>query len=135
MLWRIAFVTVLLVVVSLGMFFWEQARGMRIEWARTASLNTLVAGEIVYLFCCRHLTDSSLTREGLMGNSVALKAVAALVALQIAMTHLPWMQTLFGTASLDFWTWLRVVFAGFLVLLAVESEKSFWRRCHVRRGG
>jgi len=132
MLWRIAFVTVLLVAVSLGMFFWENNRGMSIEWARTASLNTLVAGEIVYLFCCRHLTDSSLTREGLMGNSVALKAVAALVALQIAMTHLPWMQTLFGTAGLDLWTWARVVLAGVLVLLAVELEKYLLRGCDLK---
>ena len=43
-----------------------------------------------------------------------------LVGLQLAMTHLPFKQALFGTEHLDAETWLRVVLAGVVVLLAVE---------------
>jgi hypothetical protein len=57
-----------------------------------------------------------------------LWAVAILVLLQLAMTHLPFKQALFGTDHLDSETWLRVVIAGALVFLAVELEKVFWRR-------
>ncbi|TXH15886.1 MAG: cation-transporting P-type ATPase [Gammaproteobacteria bacterium] len=128
MLWRIGFVTVLLVATSFGMFLWEIERGMSLEFARTAAVNTLVMGQIVYLFNCRRLTGSVLSKEGLFGNTIALKAVAALVALQLAMTHLPFKQWLFGTDHLDAETWLRVVAAGLLVFAAIEVEKLFWRR-------
>ena len=127
MLWRIGFVTVLLVATSFGMFLWETGRGMELEFARTAAVNTLVMGQIVYLFNCRRLTGSVLSKEGLFGNPIALKAVAVLVLLQLAMTHLPFKHALFGTVHLDAATWLRVVAAGVLVFFAVEAEKLFWR--------
>ncbi len=128
MLWRIGFVTVLLVATSFGMFIWELDRGMGLEFARTAAVNTLVMGQIFYLFNCRRLTGSVLSKEGFFGNRIALKAIALLIALQLAMTHLPFKQALFGTDHLNAETWLRVMLAGMLVLLAVEAEKAFWRR-------
>jgi len=128
MLWRIGFVTVLLVATSFGMFLWEIERGMELEFARTAAVNTLVMGQIVYLFNCRRLIASVLSREGIFGNTIALKAVAVLVALQLAMTCLPFIQALFGTMALDTATWVRVFAAGVLVFFAVEAEKLFWRR-------
>jgi magnesium-transporting ATPase (P-type) len=128
MLWRIGFVTVLLAAASFGMFLWELDRGMGLEFARTAAVNTLVMGQIFYLFNCRRLTGSVLSKEGFFGNRIALKAIAVLIALQLAMTHVPFKQALFGTDHLDAETWLRVVLAGLLVLLAVEAEKSIWRR-------
>jgi magnesium-transporting ATPase (P-type) len=128
MLWRIGFVTVLLVATSFGMFLWEIGRGMELEFARTAAVNMLVMGQIVYLFNCRRLTGSVLSREGFLGNPIALKAIVVLVMLQLVMTHLPFKQALFGTAHLDAETWLRVVAAGVLMFLAVEVEKLFWRR-------
>lgn len=128
MLWRIGFVTALLVTASFGLFLWEIERGMGLEFARTAAVNALVMGQIVYLFNCRRLTGSILSREGFLGNRVALKAVAVLIALQLAMTHLPFKQALFGTAHLDAATWLRVAAIGIAVLLAVELEKVYWRR-------
>jgi magnesium-transporting ATPase (P-type) len=127
MLWRIGFVTVLLATTSFGMFLWEIGRGMSLEFARTAAVNTLVMGQIVYLFNCRRLTGSVLSKEGFLGNPVALKAIGLLVVLQLAMTHLPLKQALFGTDHLDAATWLCVVVAGMLVLFAVEAEKVFWR--------
>ncbi|WP_305072339.1 cation-transporting P-type ATPase [Propionivibrio sp.] len=127
MLWRIAFVTLLLVATSFSLFLWELERGMDLEFARTAAVNTLVMGQIVYLFNCRRLTGSVFSKDGLLGNTVALKAVAILVVLQLAMTHLPFKQGLFGTDHLDAATWSRVVLAGVVVFLAVELEKTFWR--------
>ncbi len=128
MLWRIGFVTVLLVATSFGMFLWEIERGMELEFARTAAVNTLVMGQIVYLFNCRRLTASILAREGFLGNPRVLQAIGVLLVLQALFTHLPLLQSLFHTADLDAATWLRIVAAGVLVLLAVEAEKVFWRR-------
>ena len=128
MLWRIAFVTVLLAATSFGIFMWEIGRGMELEFARTAAVNTLVMGEIFYLFNCRLLTGAVFSLDGLFGNRYVLLAVGLLLVFQFAFTHLPAMQAVFGTDHLDAASWLRVVAAGMLVFAAIEVEKLFWRR-------
>ncbi|WP_374344214.1 cation-transporting P-type ATPase [Azonexus sp.] len=127
MLWRIAFVTVLLVATSFGIFLWESERGAELAVARTAAVNMLVVGQIFYLFNCRRLTASVLSGEGMLGNRHALQAIAALLVLQFAFTHLPFKQELFGTAGLDAAAWLRIGLAGFGLFLMVELEKALWR--------
>ena len=62
------------------------------------------------------------------GLPIRTPKTSARVGLQLAMTHLPFKQALFGTEHLDAETWLHVVAAGVIVLLAVEVEKVFWRR-------
>ncbi|MEF8702658.1 MAG: cation-transporting P-type ATPase [Candidatus Accumulibacter sp. UW26] len=133
MLWRIGFVTALLVATSLGMFLWEQSRGLDLETARTAAVNTLVMGQIFYLFNCRRLTGSILSREGFFGNPQALRAIAVLLVLQGLLTHWPLMQALFGTATLDAPAWGRILLAGVVVLFAVELEKTCWRQAENRK--
>ena len=127
MLWRISFVTALLAAASFGMFLWELERGLSIEVARTAAVNTLVMGEIFYLLNCRRLTGSILSREGLLGNPRVLQAIGLLLVLQLLFTHLPLAHALFGTASLDAVAWARIVAAGMLILVAVEFEKAVLR--------
>jgi magnesium-transporting ATPase (P-type) len=128
MLWRIGFVMTLLAVTSFAMFLWQVERGMSVEVARTAAVNTLVMGEICYLFNCRRLTGSILSVEGFLGNTVALRAIALLLVVQALFTHLPLAQLLFHSADIDALTWLAVTLAGMSVMLAVEAEKVWWRR-------
>jgi len=128
MLWRIAFVTSMLAAFSFGIYLWELERGMPLETARTAAVNMLVMGEIVYLFNCRRLTGSILSVEGLIGNRYILKAVLILLVLQGLFTYLPLAQTLFHTTDLDASVWVRIVLASALLLVMVEIEKLFWRR-------
>ena len=127
MLWRIAFVTALLVTASYGLFLYEISQGAALEIARTAAINALVIGEIFYLFNCRRLTAPILNRAGLLGNPIALQAISLLILLQLMQTHLASMQDLFGTADLSLATWGLAVMAGIGVLLVVEVEKIYWR--------
>ena len=123
LLWRIVLVSVIMVAGAMGLFLWESARGLPLDAARTVAVNTIVMGEIVYLFNCRHLTESTLSREGFLGNRYALLAVGLLVMLQIAFTYAPWMQALFGTAALDTDAWLRIAVFGVALYAIVEVEK------------
>ena len=66
LIWRTVFVSILLVIGSLSMFMWMQARGVEEEVARTVAVNALVFGEIFYLFNCRYLRRSVLSKEGLL---------------------------------------------------------------------
>ncbi len=133
MLWRVGFVSALLVAGSLGLFLWELERGAPIEVARTATVNLLLMGEVFYLFNCRRLTLPILSWEGLTGNRYVLGAIAVLLALQLAFTYAPWMQVLFHTAALDAAAWGRILLFGLAVLLVVEAEKVVVRRLARRR--
>ncbi len=129
MLWRIVFVTLLMALASFGLFLWEEAHGADVTTARTVAVNALVVAEMFYLFNCRRLQDSILNRDGFLGNTLALQAIAFLLVLQLGYTYLPLMQTLFQTAPIDAIAWLRILVAGILLLLIVEGEKALisWR--------
>ncbi|WP_153111760.1 cation-transporting P-type ATPase [Propionivibrio limicola] len=127
MLWRIFFVMTLLVVTSFGLFLHELDAGQPLDEARTAAVNMLAMGQIFYLFNCRRLTGSVLSRDGLTGNPRVLQAIAILLVLQLALTYVPLLHPLFGTAPLDADTWGRIVLGGLFVLLCVEAEKIVWR--------
>ena len=127
LLWRVGLVSVLMVAGSLGLYLWESARGLPIEVARTVAVNTLVTCEIVYLFSCRHLAETALTREAFFGNRYALLAVGVLVLMQLGFTYAPVMQALFGTAALDSGAWGRIAVFGVALFAIVEIEKRLLR--------
>jgi magnesium-transporting ATPase (P-type) len=134
MLWRIAFVTVLLVAGSLGLFLWELERDMPLDVARTAAINALVMGEIFYLFNCRRLTAPVVGWSGVAGNRAVLIAIGVLAVLQGLFTYLPVLQTLFATTPLDLAAWGRILVFGIVVYSVVEIEKAVIRRNHKPAG-
>ena len=127
-IWRIAFVSVILMAGTFGLFIWEIEQGSSIEIARTVAVNTLVMFEIFYLFNSRYITASIFNWEGLTGNRYVLLAIGVLMVFQLAFTYLSPMQTLFGTASIDITTWIYIVLVSSSVLFLVELEKFFIRR-------
>ncbi|MGK2942541.1 MAG: cation-translocating P-type ATPase [Immundisolibacter sp.] len=130
---RIAYVSLLMIAVTFTVFEWELARGSSIEVARTAAVNMLVVGELVYLFNVRHFTASAFTRDILTANPVALWMSVLLIAFQLLFTYAPPMQELFHTAPLDAASWLVILVLGLGKFLAVEAEKTVLRRFRVRR--
>ena len=128
LVWRVASVSALLVIGSMAIFLWEMRNGAALEVARTAALNTLVIGEIGYLFNCRRIASPALTWEGLAGSRNALLAIGLLIVLQLMMTYLPLMQAAFGTAALGLEAWGRIVLFGVALMLMVEGEKWLFRR-------
>ncbi|GIX54389.1 cation-transporting P-type ATPase [Sphaerotilus natans] len=126
--WRVLMVSVLMMTGALGLFLWELSNGTSLETARTMAVNAIVVAEMFYLLNSRHVLASVLNREGLTGNHVALWAIAACVPLQLAFTHLPVMQGIFGSTDLDTVEWFKVLAAGLLVFSVAELEKFFIRR-------
>ena len=128
LIWRIVLVSALLMIGSLGLFLWELSHGAGLHAARTVAVNALVMGEIMYLFNCRHMTASSLTREGAIGNHYMLWAIGVLLLCQMLLTYLPVMHAMFGTAALGFASWGRIFLFGVALMLTVELEKFLlWR--------
>jgi len=128
LIWRIVFVSLIIVAGTFGLFLWERQHGAPIDLARTIAVNTLVMFEIFYLFSARYLSAASLTYEGLTGNRYVLYAVGLLVIIQLGFTYLSPMQALFSSTSISAEAWLRIVLVGSTVLFLVELEKYLIRK-------
>jgi len=128
---RIAYVSLLMMAVTFTVFEWELARGASIETARTAAVNMLVVGELVYLFNVRRFTASAFTRDILSGNKVALWMGILLLGMQALFTYAPPLQKAFQTTALDGSSWLLIALLGAAKFLAVEAEKAVLRRMRV----
>ena len=127
-IWRITFVSLIMVSGTFGLFLWEREHGASIELARTVAVNTLVMFEIFYLFNSRYIKASVFNLNGLLGNRYVLIAVGVLIVFQGCFTYLPPMQTLFGTTGIDVMMWVRIVLVASSVLFLVELEKAVIRR-------
>ncbi|HAS61106.1 MAG TPA: carbonate dehydratase [Vibrio sp.] len=128
LIWRVIFVSLILMLGTLGMFVWEMEQQDNIARARTIAVNTLVMFEVFYLFNARFILSSVFCRQGLIGNIYVLIAIAVLVIFQACFTYLPLMQTLFGTTALEAEVWLRICIVASSVLFLVELEKYYLRK-------
>ncbi|MBF0374353.1 MAG: HAD-IC family P-type ATPase, partial [Alphaproteobacteria bacterium] len=119
LLWRIALVSVLLLVAVMGIHGWELAQGADLATARTAAVNVLVTCEALYLLNVRRLRDSAI---GPVSRPVVI-ALAAVFGWQMLFTYAPPMQVVFETANLDWAAWARIAAAAVVVFALVELEK------------
>ncbi len=126
-IWRITFVSVIIGGLTLGVFNLLRNNGLDDETARTIAVNTLVAGQLFYLFNCRKIETPAIGK-GFFNNRYAFLAAGALILLQLGFVYLPFMNTFFGTRSMDFSYWIYPVAAGALVFLLVELEKFIIQR-------
>ncbi len=129
-LWRVILVSALFAIGIFGQFELAQWQGTDIETERTMALNTLVAMEIFYLFSVRYRLGSSFTWEGIRGTRSVLSAIALVLLLQVILTYVPVMNTLFGTRPLGIDQLTQCAAGGILLLIMLEIDKvlaKVWR--------
>ncbi|MFN3324271.1 MAG: cation-translocating P-type ATPase [Bryobacteraceae bacterium] len=128
LIWRIVFISILLATGALIQFHRAYDAGLPLETARTIGINTLVTGQVVYLFNSRFIVGSSLSITGLFGNPYAILAALVLLVLQLTFTYVGIAQTLFGTDAIPAEEWIAIIIFGVAVFLLVELEKALVRR-------
>jgi magnesium-transporting ATPase (P-type) len=135
MIFRILFVSLILVTGTFGLFLWERATGTGIDYARTVAVNTLVVFEIFYLLNTRHIYQPIASLDDLIGNRYVLIAIGAVVLFQLIWTYAPFMNFLFDSTPVDAAAWGIMLLVGFSVFVLVELEKiigQWWRRRRAR---
>ena len=128
LVWRIIFVSLILVAGTFGLYYFHMIQGTSLEYARTVAVNTLVMFEVFYLFNARYIVASSFTWAGLTGNRHILVAIAVLMVFQLLFTYAPQAQQIFGTTSIDIGTWGLIILVAFSVFILVEFEKALLRK-------
>ena len=131
--WRVGFVSVLMMTGALTLFLWELASGTAVETARTVAVNAIVITEMFYLVNSRRIHGSVLDRDGLFGSRYVLVAIGVCALLQLVYTYTPFMQSLFGSAGLNGVEWVKVLAVGLTIFLLAEAEKTVVRRLRDRR--
>jgi potassium/sodium efflux P-type ATPase len=126
-IWRISFVSFLIGGLTLAMFKYIQSLELGENVARTIAVNTLVAGQLFYLFNCRKIKLPSLGK-GFFNNEYSFIAAGALIILQMLFVYAPFMNTFFETEGIDASLWLYPLAAGIVVFISVELEKFIINR-------
>jgi potassium/sodium efflux P-type ATPase len=122
-IFRIVFVSLLICGLTLSMFNYA-LNGLELEenLARTLAVNTLVAGQLFYLFNCRKIKTASIGKR-FFNNKYVFFATGTLILLQMVFVYAPFMNTLFDTRAIDASLWIYPVGAGMAVFSLVELEK------------
>jgi magnesium-transporting ATPase (P-type) len=121
--WRVGFVGLALLALTLWAFFWMKSKGASDELARAVAVNALVIGQVFYLLNSRYKLDSSLSLKAHLGNKYLLIGIAAVAVLQLLFTYTLPFQDLFETEAIPLWIWPRLFLAGLVFFLVVEGEK------------
>ncbi|HET7724657.1 MAG TPA: cation-transporting P-type ATPase [Propionibacteriaceae bacterium] len=104
------------------------------EQATTMTLAAIVLCQVGAVLNCR--TDAtSLVRVGLLSNRQVLVGIAVELVLLCAISYVPFMQEVFGTAAIGPLDWLYLVVLPVPMVALDELRKSVARRRAVREGG
>ena len=123
---RILLVSTTMIASTWWLFEWELSRGASLAEARTVALNLFVAIEVFYLFSCRSMSYSAW-RIGIFSNRWIIVGVATQAVGQLAITYLPAMNTMFGTAPIDAPAWLRIFAIASTTSVVVAIDKRLRR--------
>ena len=126
-IWRVIFVGLALLAVTLWAFFWMKSQDASDQLARTAAVNMITIGQVFYLLNSRYLLDSSLSLRSHIGNKYLPLGVGAVIILQLLFTYAPPLQRVFDTEALPLRIWPWLFIGGLVFFLLVEAEKLIIR--------
>lgn len=121
--WQMAYVSVLMPVISLISHHWLLDQGVSETVASTVMVNTVALSKVFYLFNIR--TSESAFSKASFTNPKAFLIISVMVVLQLLLTFVPFMQAAFSTESISLVGWLIAIGAGIIVLLVTELDKYF----------
>ena len=89
--------------------------------ASTMMVNIIIGGKIFYLFNIR-TTNFALNKD-IFSNKKAFIVIGIMLLLQVFLTYIPFMQSLFSTASLTASAFVFSLLSGVVVFIVVELDK------------
>jgi len=125
--WRIAFISLLLLLFTFGTFFWMTHHGRSLELSRTAAVNAMIIGQVFYLINSRFLLESCFSIRALAGNKWIPISIGGVIVLQLLFVYAPFMHAIFGSEPLPLSTVLWLLLGGMVFFVLVELEKVIVR--------
>ncbi len=128
-------VSMVMALGTIGLFLWEYYREVgkgaievvALAEAQTMAVTAMILFQIIYLFNCRSLSDSRV-RTRFFSNDYLFIGIGLVLLAQIAFVHLPIMNMIFRSSSLDLESWMISFLVALLIIPVVALEKQIKRR-------
>ncbi len=128
---QMTYVSILMAVVSIVSYEWLMYMGANQVTASTMMVNIIVFSKIFYLFNIR--TSKLAFSRSFFTNPKAFLIIGIMIALQLILTYVPFMQGAFHTGPMTGLEWLISVVCGLVVLIVVEIDKFIRLRIQISR--
>lgn len=123
LIWHIVFVSGLFLGVVYGLYSHALDSGKSLDVARSIAVNALVVLEIFHLLFIRNMHGTALTWKSVRGTRVVWATVSVVLLAQCALTYVPVLQQIFGTAAVGAGDVALILAAGFALFAVLECEK------------
>lgn len=120
-IWQMAYVSVIMALISLVAHDWLLAQGVSQVVASTMMVNIVVLSKIFYLFNIR--TSQPVISKSFFSNPKAFLIIGIMLILQLLLTYVPFMQQAFHTANMSWTAWGIAVASGVIILVITEIDK------------
>ena len=128
---RVIFVSIIMTAGAIILFNWEYSKALSggvtnaeaLPKSQTIVVTFIIMFQIFYMLNCRSLKDS-LIRIGIFSNKTIFIGIGSILALQALFVYNPFMQRIFGTASLDLRDILVSAGIGLLIFPMIWIEKK-----------
>ena len=132
---RVFFVSILMTVGAIALFSWEYAESLTVGMekadalarSQTIAVTFIIFFQIFYLIKCRSLKDTVM-KIGIFSNGFIFLGIGSMLLLQALFIYTPFMQKVFGTASLDGKGLLISFVAGSVIFFVISIEKWIFRK-------
>jgi Ca2+-transporting ATPase len=132
---RVFFVSILMTAGTILLFNWEYYNSLdkgiaqidALAKSQTIAVTFIIMFQIFYLINCRSLKDSVL-KIGFFSNKIIFWGIGTILILQAMFIYTPFMQRVFGTASLDLRDLVISFVAGSLIFPIIGLEKWIGRK-------
>ncbi|QQK75314.1 cation-transporting P-type ATPase [Salicibibacter cibarius] len=121
-IFRIIFVALLIGGGTLAMNLSMIDQGYDQAIVNTVTLNTIVITQMFHLFNCRSELEFAFNKD-FFSNKAVFVVSGLLILLQLFITYVPFMNTIFETEPLQAGYWLFPIIMGAIVFIVVEIEK------------
>ncbi len=120
-IWQMAYVSVIMALISIGSYEWLLDQGVNQAVASTMMINIVVFSKIFYLFNIR--TNDPVLSKSFFTNPKAFMIIGVMIVLQLILTYVPFMQTVFYTGDLSLLGWSISIVSGIAILIITEIDK------------
>ena len=100
---------------------WLLAKGVSQAVASTMMINVVVLSKIFYLFNIR--TSQPVISKSFFSNPKAFVIILIMIVLQLILTYVPFMQSLFHTSEMPIILWGISIASGIVILIITEIDK------------
>ena len=126
---QMGYVAALMAIFALISFDWFTGHGSSALNATTMMINVIIISKLFYFFSIR--TDHYALGQVSTITSKAWSVIGIMLAFQLILTYVPFMQEAFHVTGISITEWLAVIIFSALIMLVAEFDK--WIRTRKER--